>query len=64
MTLAEQSDLAEVAIEAHKLGLDTAGRYSQALFQSLFDHQPKIDNRTPAEVDAGLSVIEANELRG
>jgi len=37
---------------------------SQLLFESLFDHEPKIDNRTPAEVRAGLSIEEVKELRG
>lgn len=37
---------------------------AQLLFESLFDHEPKIDNRTPAEVGAGLSIEEARELHG
>lgn len=42
---------------------DTA---SQRLFESLFPegHAPKIDPRTPVEVESGLSMSEVAELRG
>lgn len=41
----------------------TSGRAAQLLFESLFSYTPKIDNRTPEAVAAGLSVVEFNELR-
>ena len=41
----------------------TAGQRAQALFEAMFDHTPKIDGRTPAEVAAGLTPADAAELR-
>lgn len=36
---------------------------SQEMFEAMFDHQPKIDVRTPAMVDAGLTAADAIELQ-
>ena len=35
---------------------------SQEMFEAQFDHQPKIDVRTPAMVEAGWTAAEAAEL--
>jgi hypothetical protein len=40
----------------------TAGQTAQAMFEAMFDHTPKTDTRTPAQVEAGFTAQEAKQL--